>query len=71
MSPSAFGLGELLLLARGLGLEGEGGGGRTLEFVFAYVDGGWGVDYVGGEVVDHDCLCVGGKGGGGDLRRGE
>lgn len=26
---------------------------RTFEFVFAYVDGGWGIDYVGGEVVDH------------------
>lgn len=39
------------------GLEGKGGGGggRTFEFVFAYVDGGWRVDHVGGEVVDH-CL---------------
>ena len=26
---------------------------RTLEFVFAYIDGGRGVDYVGGEEVDH------------------
>lgn len=40
----------------GRGGEDDGGGrggGRTFEFVFAYVDGGWGVDYVGGEVVDH------------------
>lgn len=37
-------------------VRGEGGEeGQTFEFVFAYVDGGWGVDYVGGEVVDH-CL---------------
>lgn len=31
----------------------EGGEQRTLEFIFAHVDGGWGVHYVGGEVVDH------------------
>ena len=33
-----------------------GGGKRTFEFIFAYVDGGWRVDHVGGEVVDHYCL---------------
>lgn len=32
---------------------GGGKGERTLEFIFAYVDGGWGVNHVGGEVVDH------------------
>ena len=32
-----------------LGEKGE----RTLEFIFAYVDGGRRVSYVGGEVVDH------------------
>ena len=29
------------------------GGEWTFEFVFAYVDGGWRVNYVGGEKVDH------------------
>ncbi len=36
--------------------QGGRGRGRTFEFVFAYIDGCWGVDYVGGEVVDH-CRC--------------
>ena len=42
---------------------GPGGGGerrgRTFEFVFADVDGGGGVDYIGGEVVDHCCRWCG------------
>ena len=33
-------------------------GEPTLEFVFADVDGGRGVDYVGGEVVNH-CFALG------------
>ena len=46
-------------MARGLSPGRGGGGGQwrgepTLELVFAYVDGGWRVDYVGGEVVYHD-----------------
>lgn len=34
-------------------VEVGGKEGRTLEFVFAYVDGRGRVDYVGGKVVDH------------------
>ena len=36
--------------------QGARGRRRTFEFIFAYIDGCWGVDYVGSEVVDH-CRC--------------
>ena len=43
--------------------EARGGGrARTLEFVLAYIDGGGGVDYVGGEEVDHCGRCCMGIG---------
>ena len=48
----------VLVLARAWGGREGGMVERTLEFVFAYVDGGWRVDHVGGEVVDH-CWCSG------------
>ena len=43
-----WGSGQLGFTAWGRGTEG-----RTLEFVFAYVDGCWGVSEVGVEIVDH------------------
>lgn len=46
-------------VSAGVRARGQVGEERTFEFVFAYVDGGWGFDYVGREVVDH-CRCCGG-----------
>ena len=51
---------------RGSGGRTGDGEERTLEFVFAYVDGGGGVGYVGGEVVDHCRWLEGVCGGGGN-----